>query len=179
MKRVIGVAALAAILCAPVAADPITRPGDDADNIRYVLTITDGRRGDEASQKKINALALDDRPVRVMSGWRQPIVVVTTVDEAGGGPGKTSYQYQDVGITCRLQGRIVGDGRIRVSGELELSAPQHGEAGAFAGERAPRIEAFHYGFEVLLEDGAEVILAAVPGPQGGKLELLLSATTHR
>ena len=180
MKKLI-VSALVTLVSLPLlAADESSssRRGDDKANVQFELSLTDTNDVGETTDRSVEALALDGTRIRLMTGWRIPIP--TTTFNSANTVGSdivpvTSYQYQDVGVSASLESRVVRGDKIRVSGQIEVSAIQQGDADS-SRANAPKVGTFSHEFDVILADGVETTLAEVPKPGGGSLSLALAAS---
>ncbi len=160
MKQAILLLLTAALaLPGPAAANDPPRRGEDGANIHIDLTLTDGE-----SEWPIRALVLDGQRLRTTTGRRVPMA--TEVGEAS-----SSISYLDVGMEARLEVRIVGAGRVRVSGEVELSAIDEERTAGAVADQAPKLTTFRHVFDVVLADGVATPLAEVPDLGKRPLEL--------
>jgi hypothetical protein len=177
MKYPLLCAALTLVAMPLLAADPPPQPGDDGSNVRFTLTIVNSGPGREASERSVHALALDGRTTRLLTGWRLPIPTTTFNTSTSVGSDVvpvTSYQYQDVGVAVRLEGRIVAERRIRVRGKAEVSSVEDASPSPTP-PSTPSIGTFDHEFEIILDDGVESKLVEVPRPDGGSIGLRLAA----
>ncbi len=159
------------LACAPLAAtERPPRSGDDGVNIRVTLTVVES----DGEAQSIRALLLEDQRTRLNSGWRVPTAVALEVE--GGEQRASAIQYQDVGLETTLRGRVVAQQRIRIDGELELSALVASDSERPLGSSAPKVSTFRQIFDVILEEGTGTTVAEVPGPDGGSVTLTITAT---
>ena len=177
MKKLIALALVTLVSLPLLAADERPRRGDDGANVQFDLTLADRNAGGGRSERSVQALALDGSRIRLSTGWRIPIPTTTfnTANTVGSDiVPVTSYQYQDVGVSASFENRIVGGNRIRIAGQIEVSAIDQGDDAA-SEAAGPRVGAFSHEFDVILVDGVETTLAEVPKPDGGTMTLALSA----
>ncbi len=169
MRKPIALMLAALIVLPPLAAAASSpREGDDGANVLVRLVLRDGDR-----ERPIQALVLDGQRVRTTTGWRVPIVE-RVVDSNDGGQ-MASIQYQDIGMGVTLLVRIVGAGRIRISGEVDLGRIQEGEPTRAEAVDAPTVASFRHVFDVMLADGVSTTLAEVPKPDSGSSTLSITA----
>lgn len=165
MRRILAALLGTAILALPavLASDRPARLGDDKLNVQITLALADGE-----SDRPIQALVLDGERIRTTAGWRVPVATAVS--------GPAAVQYQDIGIGVTLQARIVGPGRIRTSGEVDLGTiAREGAPAALPPDVAPTVATFRHVFDVIVSDGVPTILAEVPKPGGGSATLTLTA----
>lgn len=169
MKRTI-VILLSAVIALPLlAADGPARRGDDGPNVLVTLTLTDG-----ATERPIQALVLGGQRVRTTTGWRVPFV--TKVTETGDESAQvTAIQYQDIGMEVTLHVRIVGAGRVRTSGEVDLGSILQDETTRSIEATSPTVVTFRHVFDTVLADGVDTTLAKVPKPDEGTVTLAIRA----
>lgn len=152
-----------------VAGDDVGRRDAGAATVLLTFTVADHGAGRDESARVIHLRALDGRRARLQTGWRLPIPT-TTANTGGETAAVTSYQYQDVGMTVSVECRIVGDDRLQLSGNLELSAQASAPpVGLVSGP--PSLSTLNHHFEVALTIGTDTVLAQVPGPDGGEMTL--------
>ena len=174
------VLALALVLVAlggsPVAASETARRGDDNVNVQVTLTVIDVTDGGVRTGHSVRALAVDGHRARTTTGWRLPIP-----KGSSGGSSRTPadvlpvtlFSYQEVGLSAAVEARVVGAGRVRVSGIVDLSAV---DEEASTSELAPSFGAFEHDFDLILQDGVPTPVAEVAKPQGGSMSLSISAS---
>jgi hypothetical protein len=110
----------------------------------------------------------------MLLGWRTPI----PASQAGADDdGKTSYVYQNVGVSANLEFRAAGAGRFSVYGVLEVSGVIEPEVEGTDETRPPTIGTFQQQLSVVLDEGKELRVADMPHPEGGKLFIDLKAET--
>lgn len=183
MKRLLPLALVLLVALPALAQDapqPRTRPGDDNDNLRFVITVADRDPAGAIAEHAVEALLLDGERARLQTGWRIPIPTTTFNTVASGDKVPvTSFSYQDVGVEVSLHCRTVEDGRIRASGEVELSSVDQegpGASPAQASPPVPTVGTFRYAFDVKLTNGAASTVAEVPKPGGGTMTLTIQGT---
>ena len=163
--------ALVTATITPATADD--RPVKDprSTSLDYVLQIgyTDADGHDVPHTVRITGV--DGRASEFSSGRRVRFATRTSTDDSGAGGGSfTSYSYQHVGLTVRLHGSVLDDGRIVVAGKVEISSPSP----ARQPDEAPEVASFDYQFNAVLADGVETLLAEIPEPDGGTRTLRLT-----
>lgn len=170
-------ATLALLLLTPVLAEESGEPVPPyiGPNIKITLTVGDVDAG-KTSEKIYKLLARDGASkARMLMGWRTPIPTTSGVGDDGSAP-VTSYTYQNVGMTAVLEAKLVADGRVLVSGVVELSGARgQGPEGMQAPQNAPIIGTFQQDLNVLLQPGQALRVAEVPDLDQGTLYLELSA----
>ncbi len=174
MKKLLAIALIGLLDPSLVAAQ---EGGPDAGEVNLLVTVTvaDVDPGGHATRRSARVLALAGSWVKLATGWKVPIPRAS-LDAAGAGgsePPLTTYSYQDVGLSASLQGQVVGDGGVRLRGQVEVSAID--PPGAASATAAPRFATFTHDFRVLLDDGVEAVLAEVPAPEGGSTSFTISA----
>lgn len=140
-------------------------------NVQVTLTLGEVKLG---PQRTYRLIARTGEPARMLVGWRTPIPTVRSPDGEGGEP-ITSYVYQNIGMTTRLQTNVLADGRFHVQGEIEISGAKPSElAGDVAG--MPLIGTFQQDIDILLRAGEPLRIAEAPDPEGGQryLEIKVS-----
>ena len=179
MRRILTAAFLTLVAIPLVAqADGSRRPGGDEPNIHFSLVISDIDGSGNAQEQRIESLAASGRAARLHTGWKVAIPVGRP-DPQSAAPA-VSYQYQDVGMSATLEGTALEDGRIRVSGRLEVSALDAARPAASAATAGlPQIVLYSHEFEAMLHAGAPTILAEAPKPGGGEVKLVLTASLER
>jgi hypothetical protein len=168
MLRTISIpAVLCAALLLPAAAADTEGHGSLAPNVALTITV---RNGDDAQDRAYRLLLRGDTsPARLMTGWRVPVPTATE----GDGDGATIYSYQNVGMTTSVRARLLPGDRVALEGQLEVSGSREVTEGTTSMAHAPIIGTFEQGFNVLLDEGRPVELAAVAGPKGGALSVRL------
>ena len=183
MKRSLILVLVALVALPALALDrPTGRTGDDKDNLRFIITISDSDPGGAVAEHSVEALLLDGEQAQLQTGWRIPFPTTTFRTTASGEVPMTTFSYQDVGVEVSLRCRTVEDGRIRASGKVELSSvDQDGPVAtpSQASPPAPTVGSFRYAFDVKLESGVETIVAEVPKPAGGSMSLKILGTVEQ
>lgn len=173
MKRLL-LPALLLCLCLPASAsDRVVRQGDDGSNLHFVLTLSDSDPNGERSERQIQVRSLDGGRSRVSTGWRIPVPMASA--GAADRPHMV-VSYQDIGVEVKMQARTVDRGRVRASGEFEVSAVDPDRDLATAVGAAPRVGTFVYVFDVVLDPEVETLLTEVPNPNGGSTKLAILAS---
>jgi len=135
-----------------------------------LLTINVGSLEDGIKRSyKIVALA-DASQSELLVGWRTPIP--TSRDEDGSA---VSYVYQNVGMTVRLDSRLLGNDRARIRGAIEISGAREAAETPTPESGMPVIGTFQQQLDVVLQLGKPLRVAEVPDPDGGQLFLELQA----
>ena len=161
------VLAVLALLVAPV------RAADDRQqNLLFSVAVVDTDAAGEVSSRSTRILALNGRRVDLSAGWKVPIPTRTAGAESG--PAVTAFSYQDIGFVAWIEGWIVAEGRVRAKGQIEVSSVEPGGGAAAVQAPAPTIASVHQKFEVVLEEGTELVLAEAPRPDGGSRRLKLA-----
>lgn len=167
-------AIMAMVLLTPVLAQDSadSTPAYIGPNIKITLTVGDVEAG-QTNERTYTLLARDGGSrARMLMGWRTPI----PTRSGAGEDGSTSFTYQNVGMTAELEARLVADGRIIVSGVVEMSgARRDGPEGIQAPANAPIIGTFQQDLNVLLKQGKALRVAEVPDLDEGTLYLEVSA----
>ncbi len=136
-----------------------------------LVTLTLGEV-DHGPQRNYRMITRTGEPARMLVGWRTPIPTVRSPDGEGG---ETSYVYQNVGMTTRLQTNLLADGRLHVQGEIEISGAKPAEmASDVAG--MPVIGTFQQDIDVLLQADKPLRVAEAPDPEGGQRYLEIKAS---
>lgn len=165
--------ALVALVALPLLAAGEPPPAAEDANVLYTLTIADTEPDGATSRRSARVLGLSGTWAKLSTGWK--VAIPTTTQHAGAGEPATSFRYQNVGLSASLEGRLAGDGRVRVRGRVEISAVEPLAAPARGGSSPPRVANFNHDFNVLVRDRSSAVLAEVPRPEGGTMTLTLSA----
>lgn len=175
MKKLL-LPALLLCLCLPASAsERVVRQGDDGSNLHLVLTLSDSNPSGERSERQIQVRSLDGGRSRVSTGWRIPIPMASSAAQAADRPHMV-VSYQDIGVEVKMQARTVDRGRVRASGEFEVSAVDTDSDEPTAASAAPRVGTFVYVFDVVLDPEVETLLTEVPNPKGGSTKLAILAS---
>jgi Flp pilus assembly secretin CpaC len=143
-------------------------------NIKITLTVGDVEAEEGPTVRHYALIARDGgSPASLLMGWRTPIPTSTASDD-GSAP-VTSYVYQNVGMTARIEARVLDDDRILVSGAIEISGARREAQLPGASKYAPTIGTFQQELNVLLRKGKPLRVAEVPDPEGGTMYLELEA----
>ena len=143
-------------------------------NIRITLTVGDVEADKGPTVRHYALIARDGgSPASMLMGWRTPIPTTTSFDD-GSSP-VTSYIYQNVGMTAKIEARVMGDGRILISGAVEISGARREGPGREVSAQAPTIGTFQQELSVLLRKGKPLRVAEVPDPEGGTMYLEIEA----
>jgi len=143
-------------------------------NIKITLTVGDVEADKGPTVRRYTLIARDGgSPASMLMGWRTPIP--TTISSDDGSTPVTSYVYQNVGMTAKIEARIMGDGRILISGAVEISGARREDLSPGASVQAPTIGTFQQELNVLLRNGKPLRVAEVPDPEGGTMYLQLEA----
>ena len=154
--------------------DGETRAAYVGPNIKITLTVGDVETDQGPTVRHYVLITRDGgSPARILMGWRTPIPTETSSDD--GSTPVTSYVYQNIGMTAKIEARVVGDGRILIAGAVEISGARREGQGADVPARAPTIGTFQQELNVLLRDGKPMRVAEMPDPEGGTMFLELEA----
>jgi hypothetical protein len=156
--------------------------GDAADgayvgpNVQVTITIGDVEEQAGPTVRTYRLIARDGgSATRMMMGWRTPIPTSSAADAGGAPASVTSYVYQNVGMTAQVEVRVIGNGRILVTGAIEISGARRNPDVVQAPPGMPLIGTFQQDLNVLLRAGKPLRIAEVPDPEGGTMYLELSA----
>lgn len=143
-------------------------------NIKITLTVGDVEADTGPTVRRYTLIARDGgSPASLLMGWRTPIPTTTSSDD-GTAP-VTSYVYQNVGMTANIEARLMKDGRMLISGAVEISGARREAMTGGASLQAPTIGTFQQQLNVLLRAGKPLRVAEVPDPEGGTMYLQLEA----
>ena len=154
--------------------DGENHPTSVGPNIKITLTVGDVEAEEGPTVRHYALIARDGgSPASLLMGWRTPIPTSTASND-GSAP-VTSYVYQNVGMTARIEAQLIDDGRILVSGAIEISGARREAQLPGASSYAPTIGTFQQELNVLLRKGKPLRVAEVPDPEGGTMYLQLEA----
>lgn len=157
---------LAAAATAPATADDRPASGRWSTGLHYELTIAHMDGDGHESPHTIRMSGVDGRATDFSSGRRVPFPTSTNAASTADSEmvPVTSYSYQDVGLSVRLHGDVLDDGRVRVAGRIGIS----GLTGtAESSSRPPQVDSFDHDFHALVADGVETTVAEIPDNAGG------------
>jgi len=177
----LGVAMVAAWLAPGVSAqddDAAQQAPVPSNNIAITITVGDtlpeeGKGPDERSYRMVTLT--DGRSTSLMMGWRMPIPTTRQPDDDPDGEPVTSYIYQNVGMTARLETRMLDDGRILVAGGIEVSGKRNAPEAERNEAGLPIIGTFQQDIYLVLRDGKKLRVAEVPDPEGGTIYIEMQA----
>lgn len=149
------------------AAPPVSGP-----NVRITITIGDVEDTGQTTERTHRMVTRHGERCEMMMGWRMPIPT-THLDEDTQSP-VTSYVYQNVGVTARLEATYLSDGRVTIAGQIEASGARE-DARTEDSNKPPVIGTFQQVVNVVLKDGTPLRVAEVPDPEGGTLYVQLQA----
>jgi hypothetical protein len=173
MARRIWIAiALSSALMLPAAAADTDSGGSLPANVQLTITVKEGRDNAEKTYRVV--VRGDDSRAHVLAGRRVPIPTRAS-DAEGDGGATTAYSYQNVGLTADVRAKVYPGDRVALRGDVEVSWPKESLRDKTGASRAPTIAAFQQSFNVLLDDGDPLELAAVASPDGGALSVRLQA----
>ena len=180
MKPLLQLVVLAATLATPVLAEPsspATPPPAPTANVHFSLEMIDTTVSGGTERQVIEALGVAGRETRTHAGWK---VAIPTAAPRPSQPGDApvGYVYQDVGLSFAVRGSIAESGRVRSSGRVEISGVDRQTPANGTGGPMPQIGTFSHHFEATLLDGQATELVTVPKPDGGLIELVLTATVR-
>ena len=179
-SRIVALGAAGLMLAgAPWARAAETTPADPgAPNVAITLTI--GRLGGPGgeSQRVHRFVGSDGSQARMLVGWRTPIPTTSKGAEAAGDAATMNYVYQNVGVSATLDVRVLGQGRVRLHGEIEISAARESGLTDPTGAKIPTIGTFQQGLDIVVRDGRKTRVAEGPDPDGGTVYLELQATVE-
>jgi hypothetical protein len=183
MKRVLLAVCLLAVSSLVISSLPVQAQGDPGTasaigpNVRLTLTIIDSDPGSRPVPRAYEYVARDGGgKATLIMGWRVPIPTARVADDAAGEP-TTEYVYQNIGFTAHLWVTILEDERILVSGQIEASGARQApeEMREAAKGDLPIIGTFQQELSVTLKEGKALVLAEVPDPEGGRVQIEIKA----
>ena len=146
-------------------------PAATGPNVRITITIGDVEGPGQTTERTHRMVTRHGERCEMMMGWRMPIPT-TKLDEDGSPV--TTYVYQNVGVTARLEARHLSDGRVMIGGQIEASGTRE-DARPGDSTKPPVIGTFQQVVNVILKDGKPLRIAEVPDPEGGTLYVELQA----
>jgi hypothetical protein len=183
MKRVLLTVCLLAASLLVISSLPVQAQGDSGTasaigpNVRLTLTIIDSDPGSRPVPRAYEYVARDGGgKATLIMGWRVPIPTARNADAAEGEP-TTEYVYQNIGFTAHLWVTILEDERILVRGQVEASGTRQApeEMREAAKDDLPIIGTFQQELSVTLKEGKALVLAEVPDPEGGRVQIEIKA----
>jgi hypothetical protein len=86
------------------------------------VTITVGEVEDDGSKpnRAYKLMTRSGSSAELLMGWRTPIPTATSDAEGEEDANVTSFVYQNVGMTARIEVRVVGQGTVLLRGEVEI-----------------------------------------------------------
>ncbi len=140
------------------------------------VTLIVGQTGGPAGplERTYRMLGQEGSPARMLMGWRAPIPTRQSADEPAAAP-STSFVYQNVGVSADLRTEILGDGRVLIDGQIEISGPRGGQLADMSSGKPPLIGTFQQMLRVALPKGKRLRVAEAPDPDGGRVYLDLEA----
>lgn len=161
---------LVAATATPATADERSAKDPRSTSLDYTLQIGYSDGDGHQVPRTVKIAGVDGRASEFSSGRRVRFATRTGSDASEGGGTFTSYSYQHVGLTVRLHGSVLDDGRVVVAGKVEISSPSPVQQS----DEAPEVASFDYDFNAVLRNGVEAVLAEVPEPDGGTRTLKLT-----
>jgi hypothetical protein len=159
-----------------VAAAQAAESGGPGAPRNIAVTLFVGQTGGPSgpAERTYRMLGQDGSPARILMGWRAPIPTRQAADDSATGPA-TSFVYQNVGVSADLRTEVLGDGRVRVDGQIEISGPRGGQIAEMSSGKPLLIGTFQQMLRVVLPKGKRLRVAEAPDPDGGTLYLDLQA----
>jgi len=156
------------------AAKPETTTGG-GHNVAVTLKV--GRLGGPQgnTERTYKMLSQDGSTARMLTGWRAPIPTRSTGEGGSDEHPSTSYVYQNVGVSADLGIQVLEDGRVLVSGQVEISGVRESTSAGGTSAKAPMIGTFQQVLKVVLQAGKKLRVAEGPDPEAGTLYLDLQA----
>jgi hypothetical protein len=160
-------------LTAAVALAPVTfaqQPaGPEPARSNVAITLTVGKTGAEAQDRKYRFVGQDGNRAAMLVGWRMPIPTAAKSDDgaAAAASAVVNYVYQNIGVSADLEVRILASGAVALSGTLEVSGTREGKAG----EKMPIIGTFSQRLVVNTTPKKKIRVAEGPDPEGGTLHV--------
>jgi len=171
LRSAVVVAALALAATVAAAQDPgrSGAPRETERNVQFTITLGEVSAGPQRSYRLVGSLG---ETARMIVGFRTPIPTARSNEDGSGAA--TSFVYQNVGLTALLRPTRYEDGRLRVTGQVEVSSSKASETtGSVQG--MPVIGTFQQELDVFLEPGKPLRLAEGPDPDGGQRYIELTA----
>jgi len=144
-------------------------------NVQITLTIAKSAGGN-TPPKVLKLMGQDGSRARILVGWRTPIPTMSAASDQAGKAPVTNYIYQNVGVSAELMVNVLGQGKIHLEGQIEISGAREGPPVGAGGERAPLIGTFQQALNVIAVEGKKLRLAEAPDPEGGTVSLDIEAT---
>jgi hypothetical protein len=140
---------------------------EQAASARLTFTVN-GEAFDRAVPSAIELVSTVDGPSSVTSGTRVPIPIRQATEDAESAEAGAAVSYQEIGFRSHLRMTLGDDGRVRVTGTLEVSRLADGfTAGDVSSP--PVVMASSHSFDVRLSDGTSHRIVRVAGPEGDRL----------
>jgi len=179
MKRVFLVLAALSILCTPAVlgrrdTSEKAEPSEElklSPNVIVTITIGDVEKPD-ADRRSYRLIARDGERSEILMGWRTPLPTSRATEGDDGAP-VTSYTYQNVGVTSKIEVQLLPDRQVLLNGQIEVSGAREDPGEGADGSRPPTIGTFQQSLVALLRENEPLRVAQVPDPDGGSLYIEL------
>lgn len=138
--------------------------GAPGPNLLVSLTLGEVSKG---PQRNYRVVARAGESARMLVGWRTPIPTARTAEKDQPQDQMDFYVYQNVGMSAELRPQLLPDGRVRLSGQIEISGSRESEMKETP-LGMPVIGTFQQDLDVLLKMDQALRVAEVPDPEGGQ-----------
>jgi hypothetical protein len=142
--------------------------GPTGANVSITLTVGKGKA---PAERVYRFLGQDGSEARMLVGWRTPIPTTSAAQDEPGEVPAMSYIYQNVGVSANLAVQVLGQGRVALRGQIEISGAREGQAVEVGGGKAPLIGTFQQFLQVVATEGRRLRVAEAPDPEGGTVYL--------